>query len=242
MAVRKRTAKKKASTAGKLNKTVFEVKPRKLASIKPYENNPRSNEKAIARVAESLTEFGWQQPIVVDGRGVIIAGHTRYEAAKLLGMEVVPVHVARGLSKAQIRAYRIADNATADYSDFDLAKLREEVASLELDGFDAAKTQLTSKQLEEIRAEAAAAIPVEPDIEFSRELLESRNYIVLTFDNDIDWLAAKTLLRLKSVHAKRPNGKPWSKGIGRVVDGMKAIHLLQGDTKPRRRTKRPKSG
>ena len=81
-----------------------------LEQLIPYARNPRQNESAIATVAASLKEFGWRQPIVVDEEMVILAGHTRLEAARQLGLTEVPVHIARGLTPAQARAYRLMDN------------------------------------------------------------------------------------------------------------------------------------
>ena len=92
----------------------------KLSDIKPYPGNPRQNDAAVDAVAESIREFGFRQPIVVDAEGVIICGHTRYKAALKLGLEKVPVHVATDLTPAQIKAYRIADNKTADLADVGL--------------------------------------------------------------------------------------------------------------------------
>ena len=81
-----------------------------LNKIIPYIRNPRKNENAVEKVASSIQEFGFRQPIVVDSKNVIIAGHTRFEAAKRLGLDVVPIHVADGLTEQQAKAYRIADN------------------------------------------------------------------------------------------------------------------------------------
>ena len=95
----------------------------------PYVRNPRKLASgAVAKVAASLAEFGWRQPIVVDPDGVVIAGHTRLLAAQSLSQEKVPVHVACGLSAAQAKAYRIADNRTAAENAWDL-----ELLPLELD-------------------------------------------------------------------------------------------------------------
>jgi site-specific DNA-methyltransferase (adenine-specific) len=80
----------------------YDVTERPIASIRPYERNPRDNSKAVEKVARSIREFGWQQPIVVDDQGVVIAGHTRLEAAKQLGLDSVPVHTAEGLSADQV--------------------------------------------------------------------------------------------------------------------------------------------
>jgi ParB-like chromosome segregation protein Spo0J len=115
-----------------------------LDRIRPYEHNPRLNDQAVDAVAASIREFGFRQPIVVDADGVIIAGHTRYEAARLLGLDEVPVHVAEGLSPEQVRAYRLADNATGEKAEWDFELLPIELSELvaadydvELTGFDA---------------------------------------------------------------------------------------------------------
>lgn len=90
-----------------------------IDSIKPYENNPRNNDQGVDAVAKSIKEFNWQQPIVVDKDNVIIVGHTRYKAAKKLGMKEVPVVVADKLSPEQVKAYRLADNKTGELTDWD---------------------------------------------------------------------------------------------------------------------------
>ena len=79
------------------------IEERPLASIRPYDNNPRINDPGVDAVAASIKEFGFRQPIVVDEAGVIIVGHTRYKAAQQLGLETVPVHVAIGLSELRPR-------------------------------------------------------------------------------------------------------------------------------------------
>ena len=109
----------------------------------PYENNPRHNDDAVEKVANSLQEFGWKQPCVVDSDGVIIVGHTRLKAAKSLGMDKVPVLVANDLTPAQTQAYRLADNKTAELATWDTEALSVELEGLEVDfdmtefGFDA---------------------------------------------------------------------------------------------------------
>src|SRR5918995_7078766 len=108
----------------------------KLSDVKPYENNPRINDDAVDAVAASIREFGFRQPIVVDGDGVIICGHTRWKAAHKLGLDVVPVHVARELSPEQVKALRIADNQTASLAEWDLELLPIELASLQAAEFD----------------------------------------------------------------------------------------------------------
>jgi DNA modification methylase len=101
-----------------------------LEDIKPYDKNPRSNDQAVAAVAASIREFGFRQPIVIDERSEIVVGETRYKAARQLGLKKVPVHVATGLTPAQIKAYRIADNKTAELADWDPELLTQELVDL----------------------------------------------------------------------------------------------------------------
>lgn len=112
------------------NWNIVKVKNVKIQEIKPYENNPRDNDKAVEGVAKSLQEFGWQQPIVVDKDNVIIVGHTRYKAATKLGYKEVPVTVADNLSPEKVKAYRLADNKTGENAIWDNKKLLKELESL----------------------------------------------------------------------------------------------------------------
>lgn len=109
----------------------MKVKEWEIDKIKPYENNPRQNEDAVDKVAASIKEFGWQQPIVVDRDGVIIVGHTRWKAAKQLGLTTAPVTVAEDLTEEQARAYRLADNKTAEFSGWDFEALDSELFQIE---------------------------------------------------------------------------------------------------------------
>jgi len=92
----------------------MDTEQRDIDSIRPYEANRRRNDKAVEAVAKSIQAFGFRQPIVADDAGVIVVGHTRWKAAKKLGLRKVPVHVAKDLTPEQARAYRPADNKTAD--------------------------------------------------------------------------------------------------------------------------------
>lgn len=107
----------------------IEQKPTK--DIFPYTNNPRINDEAVDTVVSSIKEFGFQVPIIVDVNNVIIAGHTRWQAAQKLGMETVPTIVATNLSDIKARAYRIMDNKSAEKSRWDLDKLLVEFEDLE---------------------------------------------------------------------------------------------------------------
>src|SRR5688500_17617468 len=107
-----------------------------IDSVKPYPGNPRVNDSAVDAVAASLREFGFRQPLVVGGDSVLIVGHTRWKAAKRLGLAKVPVHVAHDLTEAQVRAYRIADNSTNQIAEWDQQLLPIELSALEQANFD----------------------------------------------------------------------------------------------------------
>lgn len=106
---------------------------KKLSEITPYENNPRKNDKAVDAVAASIKEFGFRTPIVIDEDGVIVCGHTRYKAAKKLKIKSVPCVIADDLSEEEVKAYRLADNKTAEKSKWDFTKLYEEIPGLDMD-------------------------------------------------------------------------------------------------------------
>ena len=101
-----------------------------IADVRPYEDNPRRNDQAVQAVANSLREFGWKQPIVVDADGTIVAGHTRYKAALSLDMDEVPVVVASDLTPEQCAAYRLADNKVGELSEWDAVLLAQELDGL----------------------------------------------------------------------------------------------------------------
>ena len=98
----------------------------KVKDLIPYENNPRLNDDAVEYVMQSIEEFGFKVPIVIDKDNVIVCGHTRWKAAQRLGMKTVPCIVADDLTPEQIRAYRIADNKVTDFSLWDNKKLLSE--------------------------------------------------------------------------------------------------------------------
>ncbi|HEY3789269.1 MAG TPA: DNA modification methylase [Urbifossiella sp.] len=141
----------------------MEIEQRPLGSIRPYENNPRVNDAGVEAVAASLKTFGFRQPIVVDEEDVIIVGHTRYKAAAKLGMATVPVHVARGLTPEQARAYRIADNQTATLSQWDDDKLPLELIALQDVNFDLSLTGFSADELQALLAPPANAGQGDPD-------------------------------------------------------------------------------
>jgi len=114
----------------------FDVELRPIDAIQPYPGNPRVNDDAVDAVAASLKEFGFRQPIVIDAEGVIIAGHTRWKAAKKLGLTKVPVHVATDLTPEQAKAYRIADNKTGELAEWNFDLLPIELKDLQQADYD----------------------------------------------------------------------------------------------------------
>lgn len=100
---------------------------KKITEIIPYEKNPRKNDEAVKYVAESIKNFGFKVPIVIDKNNVIVAGHTRYKASKKLGLKVVPCIVADDLTEEQIKAYRLADNKVSELAEWDIELLDEEL-------------------------------------------------------------------------------------------------------------------
>ena len=128
----------------------MEIIQMKIADVIPYERNPRINDSAVEAVAASIKEFGWRAPIVVDENHVIICGHTRLLAAKHLGLETVPVHVAKELTPEQVKAYRIADNKTGEIAEWDYDLLPLELADLQQADFDLSLLGFDADELDKL--------------------------------------------------------------------------------------------
>ena len=133
----------------------------RLDEIKPYKNNPRHNDNAVDAVVNSIREFGFKVPIVVDSEGVIVAGHTRYKAAQKLGLQTVPCIVADDLTDEQVKAFRLADNKVGELATWDLDALKVELDNIgEIDlsgmGFDLTlHDEYTEPDIEDFSGSAA---------------------------------------------------------------------------------------
>ena len=125
----------------------MKVIDKKLTEITPYAQNPRKNDEAVDKVAASIQEFGFKQPIVVDKDGTIIVGHTRYKAAQKLGLETVPVLVADDLTEEQAKAYRLADNKTNEFAEWDFELLDLEL--FDIDDIDMERFGFDTKMFSE---------------------------------------------------------------------------------------------
>jgi DNA modification methylase len=128
----------------------MQVELRNIDEIKPYANNPRYNDHAVAAVAASIQAFGFRQPLVVDEQDTIVVGETRLKAARKLGLTVVPVHVAVGLTPAQCTAYRIADNKSAELADWNDDLLVQELASLQKMDFNLDLLGFSAEELSDL--------------------------------------------------------------------------------------------
>ena len=114
----------------------FKITQKDIDELKPYENNPRNNDKAVKSVAKSIEHFGFKVPIVIDKNNVIVCGHTRFKASKKLNLKYVPCIIADDLTDEQIKAFRIADNKTNELAEWNFSKLDEELKSIDFDFSD----------------------------------------------------------------------------------------------------------
>jgi ParB-like chromosome segregation protein Spo0J len=121
-----------------------------LDDLKPYEQNPRKNDAAVPHVLRSIREFGFNQPIVCDENMVIIVGHTRWKAAKELALEKAPCFVVDHLNEEQKRAYRIADNKTAEAATWDFEKLIDELRVIGQTNEDFSNLGFSETELEKL--------------------------------------------------------------------------------------------
>lgn len=190
-----------------------------LDEIEPYKNNPRSNDKAVEAVAESIDSFGFKVPLVVDKDGVIVTGHTRFKAAQMLGLEEVPTIVADDLSEEKLKAYRIADNKVAEASTWN-----KDLLKIELENLDDIFTGFDDAELDKLFEDQN--IDKKPEVEFTEELGEESNYLVLYFDNTVDWLQAQSVFDLKTVKALDSKPGFEKKGVGRVINGTEFINKM----------------
>jgi len=189
----------------------------KITELKVNERNPRYITKtSMERLKERIQDFPKMmklRPIVVDQDNTILGGNMRYRALVELGYKEIPedwVKRAEELTEEEQRKFIIGDNV--GFGEWDMDTLANEWEVDELD--DWGIETFVGEEEEEIK---------EPEVKFSEFLDEEHNYVVLYFDNRIDWLQALTEFNLEAVSAKRSNGKEWSKGVGRVVNGTQYL-------------------
>lgn len=204
----------------------MELRTVKVDSIIPYENNPRKNDDAVKYVKESIAQCGYISPIIVDENMIVLAGHTRLKAIQELGWKEVEVKIQTGLSEEQKKKYRILDNKTSEFADWDTEKLLEELDGLDFNGFDFGLT-------EEEEAEAEKKEIVKAEVPFTEVLGEEHNYVVLYFDNEVDWLQLLSIIDVntkKSLSTRKDGKLPKimeRKGVGRVLKGREVLETLR---------------
>ena len=140
-----------------------------IKDIKPYEKNPRKNDSAVDAVANSISQFGFRVPVVIDKDNVIVCGHTRYKAAKKLGLDKVPCVVADDLTDEQIKAYRLADNKVSELAEWDIDLLGEELDGIfDIDmsdfGFDLSEEEEETEVIEDEVPQEVEAVAKQGDI------------------------------------------------------------------------------
>lgn len=222
-------AKKKVTADGIVVRCSFQELAH-LDDLIPNPRNPNQHpQRQIDLLARIIRRQGWRHPITVSSRsGFIVHGHGRYLAARMLGVESVPVDYQEYETDAQEWEDLLADNKIAELAELDsslTSQLLKELDELEV---DVGSIGFTEKEVQKMLEESEDKAEEPPEVEFSEELMESSNYIVLYFDNDIDWLQALTLFDLKTVKALDSKEGYEKMGIGRVLNGPEALNKILG--------------
>ena len=197
-----------------------------INTIKPYKNNAKLHPKEqVEQIKKSISEFGMNDPIAIGKDNIIVEGHGRLIACKELGYTEVPIIRLDHLTDEERKAYTLAHNKLTMNSDFDIDILNDELE-------DILNIDMSDFGFEKIEEEIKQEIEEQPEVEFSEVLGEEHNYIVLYFDNDVDWLQAESLFDIKPVKCgstrkdKKINKNMQRVGIGRVINGAEAINKL----------------
>jgi hypothetical protein len=195
----------------------------KTNKLKPAKYNPRQiTKKQYNDLKKSIEKFDLVDPIIINKDYTVIGGHQRLKVCKELNYKDVDC-VILDLSKEEERELNIRLNKSGGDFDMDILANEFDIDELTDWGFKHVELGLNIDKID-------AKDNVETDYPFATELDISNNYIVLKFDNDIDWIQAKTLFELKTETARRTNGKAWSSGIGRVLNGVEAIKKIQNES------------
>jgi hypothetical protein len=200
-----------------------------IRKLKPNPKNPNKHPEAqIDALAKLIRHIGWRAPVAVSNRsGLVVRGHGRLMAAERLGLETVPVDFQDYASEADEWTDLLADNRIPEFASMDDELTAKLLNDLEKIADDIEITGYTQKDLQKmIRANEKKNQNEAGEVEFTEELHESSNYVVLYFDNDIDWLQALTIFGLKTVKALDSKPGFEKAGIGRVVNGADALNRI----------------
>lgn len=192
----------------------------------PYDfNNKEHDKEQVNMIANSIKEFGFLQPLVVDANNIVVVGHWRLLAAKELGMDKVPCVKVEDLDEEQIKKYRILDNKLNE-SGWDEKNLKQELDILEDMNFG--DLELSKEELFPDLFEEGGELlkEEEPEIKFTEELGEENNYLVLFFDDSVDWLQAQSLFGLETVDALDSREGYRRRWVGRVINGTEFMNKL----------------
>nr|DAY87057.1 MAG TPA: ParB protein [Caudoviricetes sp.] len=204
---------------------------RNIRELKPYKKNAKKHPKEqVERIMNSIKQFGFfeHRAIAIDKDDYVVEGHGRILAAKKAGLTQVPTICLDNMTEEQIKAWRLIENKTAE-SSYDETLMNEEISELLKSDIDMEVFGFRMDALED------ETIEVEPDVPFTEILNEENNYIVLKFNNKIDWLNAMGLFGIEKAKAyptkKEGNKKSFGMraGVGRVLDGQKALERVQGN-------------
>lgn len=192
---------------------------RPIKELKPYKKNAKKhNKEQVEQIANSIKEFGFTQPVIIDKHDCVVAGHGRILGAKKAGLKQVPTVCLDELTEEQIKAYRLVDNKLNE-SEWDKKTLKEELdelyGSFSMEDFGFGISIENIDLLQEGRREIAP------------ELGEANNYIVLEFDTEQEWEDAQFYFDLKEVETPDKNPKIRRKGIGRVIKGKDILEILK---------------
>lgn len=202
-----------------------------IKELKPYKKNAKKHPKEqVERIANSIKEFGFfeHRAVAIDKENNVVEGHGRILAAKKAGLKQVPTICLDDMTEEQIKAWRLIENRTAE-SSYDEAMINKEIEELLQSDIDMEAFGFSVDVLEDETME------VEPDVPFTEILNEENNYIVLKFNNKIDWLNAMGIFGIEKAKAyptkKEGNKKSFGMraGVGRVLDGQKALERVTGN-------------
>ncbi len=204
---------------------------RNIKELKPYKKNAKKHPKEqVERIANSIKEFGFfeHRAVAIDREDNVIEGHGRILAAKKAGLTQVPTICLDDMTEEQIKAWRLIENKTAE-SSYDEEMISKEIEELLQSDIDMEAFGFSVDILED------ETIEIEPDVPFTEILNEENNYIVLKFNNKIDWLNAMGMFGIEKAKAyptrKEGNKKSFGMraGVGRVLDGQKALERVTGN-------------
>ena len=204
---------------------------RNIKELKPYKKNAKKHPKEqVERIANSIKEFGFfeHRAVAIDREDNVVEGHGRILAARKAGLTQVPTICLDDMTEEQIKAWRLIENKTAE-SSYDEAMISKEIEELLQSDIDMEAFGFSVDILED------ETIEVEPDVPFTEILNEENNYIVLKFNNKIDWLNAMGMFGIEKAKAyptrKEGNKKSFGMraGVGRVLDGQKALERVTGN-------------